>query len=72
MNVWIIGGYGSLGLLVLFLTSSYRGGISNLQALGYFGSWGFEDPSILILTLFLLGVSGASFYKGMKETNKKK
>ena len=71
MNTWIIGGFGSLGLLVLFLTSSYNGNISNLTYLGYYGDPGFQEPGVLILTLLLAGVAGFSFYKGIQETNKK-
>jgi hypothetical protein len=71
LNTWIIGGFGSLGLLVFFLASPY-GNITNLAYLGFYGSPGFDNPSILILTLFLLGVAGFSFYKGIQETDKKK
>jgi hypothetical protein len=71
VNTWIIGGFVSLGLLVFFLASPY-GNISNLAYLGYFGSPGFGNLGIPILTLFLLGVSGFSFYKGLQETNYKK
>jgi hypothetical protein len=67
MNVWLIGGFAGLGILIVFLTQPYAGDISNLSYFSYYG-----EPSIGIVILLLLGISGFAFFKAFQETNKKK
>jgi hypothetical protein len=67
MNTWLIGGFAGLGILIIFLTQPYAGEISNLS---FFSAYG--EPSIGIVILLLLGVSGFAFFKASKESNKKK
>ena len=70
MNIWLIGGFGGIGLLVFFLTQPvFQGGASNLSILTGCPQC-TQQTGIAGVTVILVLLIIAAFVMASKESNK--